>query len=63
MEIVLDILTIPSDNSFETKASGDIPDENSFVTSDTNTFFTSHSKNSRRSRQSRLSEAIEGYLF
>ena len=48
--IVLDLLTIPPDLSFVTKANRDIPDDKSFVTSDTNSFATSNSKHLRRSR-------------
>ena len=60
----MDLLTIPVDISFATKASGGIPDNNSFVVSDTNGFATLNSKQSSRwSRQLRSSKATEKYLF
>lgn len=45
-DIVLNLLTIPSDIPFATKVSGDNTDDNSFVTIDTNSFITSNSKQS-----------------
>ena len=58
MEIVEDLLAIPSDISFATKASGDIPDDNSFVTSESNSFATS-----KQSKRSKSSIVREDYLF
>jgi len=59
-EIALDLLAIPSDISFTTKASGD---DNSFVTLDMNSFATSTSRQSRRSKHSKLSQARKDYLL
>ena len=58
MEIVEDLLAIPLDISFATKASGKIPDDNSFVTSDSNSFATS-----KQSERSKSSIAREDYLL
>ena len=44
-DIVLDLLAIPSDVSFATKASGDNIENNGVDTSNTNSFMTSNSKN------------------
>ena len=57
-EIVVDLLAIPSDISFVTKASEDILDDNSFVTSETNSFATS-----KHSKRSKSSQAREEYLL
>ena len=43
-DIVLDLLAIPSDISIATKPSGGNKENNSFNTSDTNSFMTSSSK-------------------
>ena len=58
MEFVEVLLAIPSDISFATKASGDIPDDNSFVTSESNSFATS-----KQSKRSKSSMAWEDYLL
>ena len=58
MEIVEDLLAIPSDISFATKASGEIPDDNSFVTSESNSFATS-----KQSKRSKSLIARGGYLL
>ena len=50
LDLVEDLQDLPSDISFATKASGEIPDDNSFVTSDTNSFAIS--KHSNRSKSS-----------
>ena len=51
-DIVLDLLTIPSDIPLATKMSGEITDDSSFVKTDTNSFVASTSKqSSRRSRR------------
>ena len=57
-DFILNLLTIPSDILFATKASGENTDDNSFATLDTNSFIISNSKQSaRRSRRSRSSKA------
>ena len=58
MEIVEDLLAIPSDTSFATKATGEIPDDNSLVTSDSNSFATS-----KQSKRFKSSIAQEDYLL
>ena len=58
MEIVEFLLAIPLDISFATEASGDIPDDNSFVTSESNSFATS-----KQSKRSKSSMAREDYLL
>ena len=58
LDLVEDLQALPSDISFATKASGEIPDDNSFVTSDTNSFAIS-----KHSNRSKSSIAREDYLL
>ena len=58
MDLVEDLLTVPSDISFVTKTSREIPDDNNFVTSDTNSFAIS-----KQSKRSKSSIAREAYLL
>lgn len=63
-DIVLDLLTIPSDISFATKASGDNTDDNSLVTTDTNSFIASKSRqSSRRPRRSLASKTTVNEVY
>ena len=58
LDIIEDLQALPSNISFATKASGDISDDNSFVTSDTNSFAIS-----KHSNRSKSSIAREDYLL
>ena len=58
VDLVEDLLAVPSDISFATKASGEMPDDNSFVTSDSNSFVIS-----KQSKGSKSSIAREDYLL
>ena len=58
LDLVEDLLAVTSDISITTKASGEIPDDNSFVNSDTNSFAIS-----KQSKRSKSSIAREDYLL
>ena len=58
LDLIEDLQALPSDISFATKVSGEIPDDNSFVTSDTNSFAIS-----KHSNRSKSSIAREDYLL